>query len=117
MAMASVALISIPISRADLYPHGTLETAIEELDVTHLCVRTDVNQKDTITIAAMKNAPGVTEDSPEFPFDYLEIDLEPSAARQLAAEILAAAVRVTRSDPSGARSDPRTVGGHPGRVP
>jgi len=99
MAMARIPLVGIPISRADFYPHGTLETAVEELDVTHLCVRTHVIRKDTITIAAMKNAPAVTEDSPEFPFDYLEVDLEPSAARQLAAEILAAAVQVTKEQP------------------
>jgi hypothetical protein len=99
MAIARIPLVGIPISRADFYPHGTLETAVEELDVTHLCVRTHVIRKDTITIAAMKSAPAVAKDSPEFPFDYLEIDLEPSAARRLAAEILAAAVQVTKEQP------------------
>jgi hypothetical protein len=85
-------LVRIPISRADFYPHGTLETPIEELDVTHLLVQSNVIEEGTITLAATKDAPG-------FVADHLEIDLDPTAARQLATEILAAVTQLIARQP------------------
>jgi hypothetical protein len=81
--------VEVPIARADFYPHShDLGAPITRLEVTHLVVDIDVVEEGVITLAASTTA----ADRDAY---GIEFDLAPSAARQLAAEILAAVTRVT----------------------
>jgi hypothetical protein len=92
MATTHDPFVRTPISRANLYPRGPLDTPPVELAVTHLVVQINVSREGMVTIEAVK-------DAPDSEADYLEIDLDPPSAGQLAAEILAAVTQVTAQQP------------------
>ena len=89
MAATPSPSLQIPLARADFYPHSDdLRAPITRLEVTHFVVESDVDEAGFVTLAASTTA--ADQDA------YgIEFDLDPSAARQLAAELVAAVTRTT----------------------
>jgi hypothetical protein len=84
--------LQIPLARADFYPHSDdLGAPITRLEVTHFVVESDVVEAGSVTLAAS------TTDADQDAYG-IEFDLDPSAARELAAELLAAVTRMTAGE-------------------
>jgi hypothetical protein len=84
--------VEIPLARADFYPHSdALGAPITRLEVTHFVVESDVAEAGSVTLAAS------TTDADHDAYG-IEFDLDPSAARPLAAELLAAVTRTTAGE-------------------
>jgi hypothetical protein len=86
--------VQVPLRRADFYPHGTIETPVLELDVRYAFVGVNVIDADTVTLTMSRDVPDPRPEDVELPYDHVEFDLDPAAARKLAIELLAAADRL-----------------------
>jgi hypothetical protein len=89
MSQEADAPVLISIERADFYPHRkNLDPLVKKLDTTHLVVDFNVHEVGMVTLAAS------TQDGGSDPYG-IEFDLDPSAARLLAAQLNTAAAQVT----------------------